>query len=141
MTRTRTRRDGVAAVPALVCLVLASTLCAALLRQSVIRRQAARQQEWRMQAEWLVESGLARASARLAADRGYRGETWAIPAEALGGTEAGVVRIDVRPADAPTRLLVRVEADYPRDGGGDRRARHSKSLTFELRPEESGGTP
>jgi hypothetical protein len=94
-----------------------------------------------MQADWLAESGLARASARLAAEKGYRGETWEVAPEALGGS-AGVVRIAVDSEDregrpARGRFLVRVEADYPRDDV--RRARTSKTLTIDLGPETPGG--
>src|SRR5262249_50534005 len=82
-------------------------------------------------------SGPARAWARLAAERGYRGETWEVAPEALGGG-AGVVRITVDAGDregqpALDRFLIRVEADYPRDDV--RRARTSKTLTIDLGPE------
>ncbi len=91
-----------------------------------------------MQAEWLAESALARASARLTADRGYRGETWDVPAGALDGTDAGSVTIAVEAEKGrPGRRRVRVEADYPRDAA--RRARYSKHLTIELGPETTEG--
>jgi hypothetical protein len=126
-------------VPALVCLVLATLLCGVLLRQSAARRRSMRVEERRMQAEWLAESGLARARSRLAASHNYTGETWTIPATALGAAErradeGGVVTIRVGPVDGqPSRRLVRVEATYPR--AGDDRARQSKALTLELKPE------
>ena len=80
---------GLAIVPALVCLVLVTMLCAAMLKLAHAQRGATRDEERRMQAEWLAESGAARASARLAADAGYRGETWDVPAAALGGPRRG----------------------------------------------------
>ena len=77
-----------------------------------------------------------RASARQDADRLYKGETWEIPAGELG-VQAAVVRITVEPVnDRPARRRVRVESDYPR--GDVPRARMSKTLTFELKPETPG---
>lgn len=138
MTAKPTARRGLAIVPALVCLVLVTLLCGAMLRQAHTQRGLARDEQRRMQAEWLAESGLARASARLAADPGYQGETWEIPARALGGPSSGVVRIKVVPGGGrPTRRRVRVEADFPREDV--HRARLSKQLTIDLEPENKGG--
>jgi hypothetical protein len=141
MTPRRPDRRGLAIIPALVCLLLVTLLSGLLLRQVTTRRATARSEERRMQAEWLAESGLARASARMAAEHGYRGETWEVAPEALGGG-AGVVRITVDAGDregrsARDRFLIRVEADYPRDDV--RRARASKTLTIDLGPETPGG--
>ena len=93
-----------------------------------------------MQAEWLAESGAARASARLQADNAYHGETWDVPASALGGRDEGRVTIVVEPLkDSPGSRRVRVEADYPRGDVDHYRARHSKHFHVDLRPETSGG--
>ena len=132
----RTQRRGLAIIPVLVTLVLVTLYTGILMRQVANRRSTYREEERRMQAEWLAESGLARASARLDADRHYKGETWEIPAGELGGLDA-VVRITVEPVnDWPARRRVRVESDYPR--GDVPRARMSKTLTFELKPETPG---
>ncbi len=134
MTPRPTDRKGLAIVPALVCLMLVGMLCGAMLRQAKTRRDLARDVGDRAQAEWLAESGAARATARLAADRAYRGESWDVPARALGGDSAGKVTIAV--SDRKGRRGVRVEADYP---VGPHRARHSKEWTVELRTETPGG--
>ena len=137
MTRKRTRRKGLVIIPALVCLLLVTLLCGAMLKLAKTRRDVARDEERRMQAEWLAESGLSRASARLAADGGYRGETWDVPARALGGELTGRVTIAVVPdKDRPGRRSVRVEADYP---PGPDRARQSKHTIVDLRTENPGG--
>lgn len=133
MTRNprRTRR-GIALAPALVCLVLVGLLCAAVLRTAHIQRGLVASEEHRLQAEWLAESGLARAAARLGTDPDYTGETWEVAAKALGGNDAGVVRIAVKPMEKSAgRRRVRVEADYPR-GEAPRRARHSKQLIVDV---------
>ncbi len=79
----------------------------------------------------MAESALDRAAARLAADPGFRGETWNIPAERLGGRDAGVVRIEVLAVpDHADRRLVRARADYPTTG--TRRARESREIAIVL---------
>jgi len=138
------RRRGLALVPALVCLVLTSLLCLALLRQASLRRSVIAAEGRRLQAEWLAESGLSLAKARLGADPGYRGETWSIPAGPLGGADAAAVTVAVGPpelpfADGRRRVSVRVVADYP--ARGDRRARQSKELTLDLGTGNPGGPP
>ncbi len=89
-----------------------------------------REGERRLQAEWLVESGLERARARLAADSSYAGETWTLGASDLGLPESpaivtgagngdrggGVVTITVDRSGQDRGGECRVQADYPRDG-------------------------
>ncbi len=69
-----------------------------------------------MQTRWLAEAGVERAVARLAADAGYTGETWNIPADEIAGGKGGVVRIRTETiAGSPEGRTIRVEADYPDD--------------------------
>jgi hypothetical protein len=125
-------------VPAMVCLVLVGLLCAAVLRLAHTQRGVVVAEEHRMQAEWLAESGLARAAARLADDPGYKGEIWDVAAGSLGGDEPGVVRIAVEAVkDAPKRRRVRAEADFP--AGTPRRARLSKGIIVDVGTERPGG--
>lgn len=138
IVHTRARRRGLALVPALACLVVVILFCGVLVRQVATHRALVRDEERRVQVEWLAESALARASARLTADRGgYKGETWNIAAADLGG-QAGVVRITVETvANQAARRRVRVQADFPRDA--ELRARATKTLTVDLGPERPGG--
>ena len=137
IARARARRRGLALVPALACLVVVILFCGILVRQVSTHRALVRDEERRVQVEWLAESALARASARLAADRGYKGETWNIAAAELGG-QAGAVQITVETVkDQAARRRVRVQADFPRDA--EQRARASKTLTVDLGPERPGG--
>jgi hypothetical protein len=71
--------------------------------------------ERRLQAEWLAESGLARARARLTADPDYKGETWKIPASQLDGAHEGLVVVEVETRADLKRgeRVVRVVADFP----------------------------
>ena len=147
-------RRGLTIVAVLVCLFVVMALGAALLKMALAQRDSNRDFERRLQAEWLVESGLERARARLAQDRSYAGETWPLSAAELGLAEAspatgaaatadraaGLVTITVdRRADTTDRVRVRVQADYPRDG--PRGARHSQERFIELEPKKPGATP
>ena len=94
------------------------------------------------------------ALARLALDRDYTGETWALTAADLGLPErprasrrdatnriaAAVVTITVEPVDGGAgRRRVRVQADYPLDAPG--RSRHSKHILIDLETRKPGVTP
>ena len=100
----------------LCCLGLVMMLSAAAVKIAFASHQAVQTAAWNAETLWLVESGLQKAQAALAADEKYAGETWTISAEQLQGQDPGVVRIRVEPvADQPQSRIVRVEADYPDD--------------------------
>ena len=129
----RARRPGVILVIAIVCIAVASVIFLAVLRTAVAERGALRAEAWRQQALWLAESGVERAAARLAADSGYQGETWNVPADQLAADTGGVVEIEVQAVpQRPDHRLVRVRADFPDDP--QHRARKSKQVLIQLRP-------
>jgi hypothetical protein len=120
-------------VAVLVCLIVMTLICGGLLRLAQSQRTSIRNEERRLQADWLAESGLERAAVRLADDPSYRGETWPLSAVEIGGDAPGVVTITVEPRrDEPARRLVTVQADYPRDP--ERRARSRKQLVVAVGP-------
>ena len=128
------RRRGLTSVAMLLALFIVALICAVLLKVSLARRAEVGREERRLQAEWLAESGLGRASARLAGSSAYLGETWDITAEDLGGRGTGVVVIQVEPIpDRPTTRRVRVQADYP--SGSSLRTRKTKELLMEITPD------
>jgi hypothetical protein len=117
---------------ALVCVAVASVVLLALLRLAVAWGDVARDEEQHLQANWLVESALDRAAARLAADADYAGETWRVAPQLLGGREAAVVKIEVeRLPESPARRRICVRADYPEDT--PHRVRQSKQFEIEIR--------
>jgi hypothetical protein len=119
---------AVAIVAALIVLVI---LAGALLRVIWARHADLRAAERRLQSEWLAESGLDRALSRLAADPGYRGETWIVPADDLGGHDGAAVRIEITAAPGPPgHRAIRAVADYP--VAEPRRARQSRTLTIDI---------
>ena len=138
MTTRRTDRRGLALVPALVCLTLVTVLCGSLFRQSHSRRMLLRTEEARAQADWLAESGLARAVAKLRADPEYKGETWEVSPEVLPRHEPGRVRIAVEGVANSSQRHLKIEADFP--SAGDRRSRRTRTRTISLGPDKPGGS-
>jgi hypothetical protein len=130
-------RRGAITIVVLVCLVVITAICGVLLRLGLDERRRICAEERRLQAEWLVQSGLERGASRLAAAPGdYRGETWEISAADLGGPDPARVTIAVEPAgEDQGRRHIRVEADYPRDA--TERARASRRVAVAAGPEGS----
>ncbi len=128
----------------LVCLVVITMICGALLRVSLAERKVVRSEEDRLQADWLVQAGLERGAARLKADAGYTGETWKLSADDLGGPDPGLVTIVVETSEehADQRAL-NVRAEYP--AGSSHAVRQSKRLLRgrdeDAKPEKDSGGP
>jgi hypothetical protein len=137
MSRSRPRR-GVISVAVLVCLLVMTIIVGGLLRMIHTQRVLVRSEERRLQADWLAESGVERALARLGDDPAYRGETWTLPAAELGGPEGGVVSISAlpRPGHEATERLVTVLADYPTEPA--RRVRARRQVVVAVSPERQG---
>jgi hypothetical protein len=132
-------RRGSIAIVVMVCLVVIAMLSGVLLRLGLAGREVIRGEERRLQAEWLAESGVARASARLAEAPAYPGETWERSAEQMAGPAPGLVTIAVETPDGkPNQRRVRVVAEYPR---GDRAARVGKQVVIDLEPARKGDSP
>ncbi|HZW32326.1 MAG TPA: hypothetical protein VFF52_16555 [Isosphaeraceae bacterium] len=128
--RRRPHSRGLTVVVVLVCLIIITIMAGAVLKAGLTQREQVKAQEHRLQAEWLAESGLQRALARLTADPGYKGETWEVPARDLDSADDALVAITVEPARGGAHgRTVRVQADYPRDP--TRRARHSRVIDIE----------
>ena len=134
MRKRSAERRGAALLITLVCLVLLAVIGGALLRLVLLERKLLDSRERHCQSRWLVEAGLERAAARLAAEPDYQGETWALSAEELGGQEPGVVNIQVVAApDRPAWRRIVVQADYPPDARrrcADEQTDRSRGKTF-----------
>jgi hypothetical protein len=121
LARARRRRKVVSR-PAIIlpcvlaALVVVMLVAAALTEAIVLDRRQGRRCEERQQALWLAESALQRAVHAAAKSPDYRGETWRVPAEVLGGRRPGVAIIRVEPVAAPRPgRRVQVEAYYPEE--------------------------
>jgi type II secretory pathway pseudopilin PulG len=131
--RLRPRRRGLVSVVILIGLIIVGLICAGLLKVAIARRAEVLMEERRLQANWLAESALDRASARLADSEAYAGETWEIGPEELGGRGPGSVLIRVTSIpEHPDRRRVTVRADYPSDSS--RRARRSLEVVLPVTP-------
>ncbi len=133
-------RDGSVVVVVLVCLMALAMIGAASLRLVLNERRVIRADEGRLQAEWLMRSGLERAVFRLAEEDSYAGETWEIPADPPSGRASAVVRIEVAKDETGAgRRRVSVRADL--SSGSSQRVRRSGQWVVERGPEPSGETP
>lgn len=123
IARDRRNRSGTTILIVVVALsvvsLLAVTVTASVLQLRRLHDAAAR----RLQAEWLCESALDRAAARLTTNPAYPGETWrltrndlGLPADAAGEAGAEIARVEILVQPVPDRpKLRRVEAraEYP----------------------------
>lgn len=131
MKNTGKKRRGMILIVVLACLAVAGALLIVGVKLSLSAHRVMRSSEWSAQARCLAESALNRAAAKLSADADYSGEIWKISAEDLGGEDAGIVRIEVKPLpDQAKQRLVHIEADYPDDP--QYRVRCIKEITIEL---------
>ena len=125
MNRYRTRRyhnpRGMALPLVLVCIVLAMALGATLVKAVLLQHRHTQLIDQQHQSLWLAESAVQRALFKLQHSPEYRGETWQIPATTLGGSDDGIVTIDVTPSDVTPSdgdlagWNIVVEAKYPDD--------------------------
>jgi Tfp pilus assembly protein PilX len=142
---SRHRRTGFVLMIVLVFLAIGMTLVVGWLRIAMLDYRQSRATEDRLQAEWLAESALERAGAKLLGDRSYQGENWQVSATDLGRpatvaerSAGGVVVIAVEPVpDRPTARRVHVQADFPAGevaapSGNVAVNRASKQTVFEL---------
>jgi len=134
------RQSGFIAVVLVLTLAVVTILGGTLLRTVLLRRAELRTAERRLQAEWLAESGLSRAIARLTETIDYPGETWEVPATEFGGRGAASIAIQVAPIPGkPAARRIRVRADYPKAEA--RRARETRELTIELTSKTNPTSP
>jgi type II secretory pathway component PulK len=127
---------GAALVVVLIGMAVATVIFLSVLKLIAVQRQSVELQARQIQAGWLAESALERAAARLSADGNYRGETWNISAQDLGGRDGAAIAIRVE--DVPgkaDRRTIHVEADYPDDP--NQRARQSREVIVPLKGPQS----
>lgn len=125
------RRAGTVLIVVLLVLVLCVALGTRLAHSVASGKNVSRAAARELQADWLAESGVRRAAARLAADVNYAGEIWTLEAESLGGPDKAEVKIRVeRAEEQPLMRRVIVEAEYLSDAA--HRARRSREINLQL---------
>jgi len=113
----RQRRSGSLLIPVMAVLTLLMMLLGVWLKNLAMGRQEIRQQQHQVQADYLVQSAVNRATARLHADAAYAGETWQIEPQALSGNDPVSVIIKVESvADRPQERLVQARVQLPSQG-------------------------
>jgi hypothetical protein len=97
-------RSAFLLVSVLVCLTLAMALWAVRTRTLVLERRVLVSQQLALQSEYLADAAIARAKAQLAADPAFRGETWQLDAEQLGGLGTASVAISIAEQPGESRV-------------------------------------
>ena len=112
----RSRRAAIVLAAVLVCLVVVLAIGSSLLHALLLQHRQRLQEQYQLQAFWLAESAVQRASVRLAGSRDYPGETWQVDSDALHSRWSGaaVIRVETIPGDDARRKIA-VEAEYPQD--------------------------
>ncbi len=133
------RPAGVILAAVLISLFVVMLIGAELTRTIMLHHRQTRLSESQQQSFWLAESALQRAVHALTkSPEDYKGETWRVPAEALGAGSPGVAIIQVEPAaDPETGRVIRVQAYYPEDGA--HRILHERELS--VNSSSPGGSP
>ncbi|WP_372717526.1 hypothetical protein [Novipirellula sp.] len=136
--RYRIRRRGIVLICTLVCLIVVSTLVMTSVASAVRGQRETLRRHQSMQTEWLLDAGINRAIAQIAADDQYEGENW-IPAFENSRFAKANVEISVTAAsgddDSLNLVLVDVVATLARSVDSpamEIATRTQKSYTFQV---------
>ena len=109
-----TSRRATVLVAVVASLFIVMLIAMALLRGLVMQQRQMRAAERELQALWLTESAISRASARLRHNQEYVGETWHIDGKQLAGQRGGEVHIRVAASENnPDAHAIYVETNFP----------------------------
>lgn len=127
----RRNRQGTVLVIFMISLAMLSMTAAAMLRVTLLQRSMVRNNELRIQSEWLFQSAVVRASSQLKSNAEYSGEEWNISAESLGQTSNAVAKISIETVEGKTNeRQASITVIYPPDD--TERATVSRSVTISL---------
>jgi hypothetical protein len=108
------RRSGAALLLVVIAIVVSAMIVGTLAQMAISQHRQIRREHDRIQTQWLIESGLDRAAARLTRDAGYTGEEWRIDLDARPAARTGLVTIRVdTPQGDPQHRRVAVHAEFP----------------------------
>lgn len=109
-------RRGTALIVVMVCLMLVSAIMSSMLKSTLLQRKQMMKEQFRLQAEWILESALERAVLRRANDPKYQGEIWHISPLDLGTRYQGSAEITLKTEGKNARLLsIQAHVRYPDD--------------------------
>ena len=124
-------RRGALVIIVMICLLLVSLIGTSLVKLALAQRAQTLREQLRLQANWLAESGVDRAAARLSASPDYEGEEWRLKtAEAINGKPGRVIIKVSLDTNLLNRRVVSVVADYPSQT--EQRARVHKQVVIDL---------
>ena len=127
--RRPTRRGAILAV-ALATLLVVTLLAGVVVRGYLQSYRQMRIVQDKAQAEWLADSGVARALAQRKLDPSYSGETWQLELPAASGNPAaGVVTIKIAPKTGEsTTGRILVDSHFPADAPEGIRSQRTLTL-------------
>jgi type II secretory pathway component PulJ len=134
----RSQPRGVALLVALAALAIAGVVFASMLQTAALSSRRLRARERHLQADLLIESGLRRAVALLAADADFRQDEWRIDGEESPLAMPARITLRAEPSDErPGYYAIEVSAVYGEAEG--RRVERSRSI--EVKRAMPGETP
>jgi Tfp pilus assembly protein PilX len=131
-TRRHAPHRGVVLIVVIVTTSISLVLFGMWAQNMVKEHRRFANQQYRLQAIRLAEAGIRRAMARKSADPQFQEETWAVPAESLGGTHAANVQIRVSQGDNAATVRYEATAQFP--AGAVRRAQITKRIEAPIPP-------
>ena len=131
-------RKGATLLLVVLCMVVLTTILAAMFRHLRISTRQIKQRARKTQATLLAESAIERAVYRMQIETDYRQETWTIPAAELGQRFGGTVDIAVGEAK-DGQQLVSVTAAYPASSEFRATVRKSVSVATANRTSDKNG--
>jgi hypothetical protein len=112
----KTVRRGAVLMMLIVSLAVVGVMIVAVARMFVARRNLQLTQEQHLQSALLAQAGVERGAALLTDDPDFAGQTWAIPAEQLGGRSRAQVKITIAAnEDSPTEREISAKAALGED--------------------------
>lgn len=101
----------------MLSLALFGMAAAMLVKALDWQRDIVRADAIRLQVDWLAQSAVQRAAAKLNQEPEYTGETWALTADDLGGNATAKLVIAAKKAAEPrTRREVQIQLEYQEAG-------------------------
>lgn len=112
-SRTASRRGAVLVI-IMICLLLISLLMSSLLKSALLQRRQIIKEQYRVQAEWILESALERAAQQRMENVEYKGEVWEISPMDLGTRYSGSAEITLKTKGKDNRLIsIQARVTYP----------------------------
>jgi len=112
----RAHRRAAVLVVVLIALLMIVGMASSLFRLTVLQHGQSRRFETQAQADWLAREGARRATARLADDRAFLGDTWTVTLDTLGPVQV-VTQVKTPASHKSTRRIsshVRLTPDFLR---------------------------